>query len=160
MNGQNSLSIVTSKLTPFGQQRLFEFLDVVDTETAARFRGWLASASEEETNEAAGVLNRAGHGREFAGWWRNRDRPETTHITPQPGRARSRSPFEHLHSQARARSANNDLTVGGMWFIGGLLVTIISYSLAASTPGGGHYLIASGAMLFGLLRIFRGLKGG
>ena len=51
-------------------------------------------------------------------------------------------------------------TVGGAWQLGGLPVTIVSYSLAASSPGGGHYVIATGAMLYGLLRLLRGLRAG
>ena len=63
-----------------------------------------------------------------------------------------------MHSQSHARSANRDLTVGGAWLLGGLLVTMVSYNMAASSPGGGHYVIATGAILYGLLRLLRGLK--
>ena len=62
-----------------------------------------------------------------------------------------------MHSQAHARSANRDLTVGGAWLLVGLMVTLGSYSMAASSPGGGHYVIASGAMLYGVFRLLRGL---
>jgi hypothetical protein len=65
-----------------------------------------------------------------------------------------------MHSQAYARSANSDLTVGGAMLLIGLLVTIGSYSLAVSSPGGGHYVIATGAMFFGALRLLRGLRAG
>jgi hypothetical protein len=160
MSNPKSLSVLTERLRPSGQQRLFEFLDVVDTDTAARFRAWLSSATEIEVGAAADLLNRASHGREFAGWWRTHDKVPAARAAEPAGHLRARTPLEHLHSQAHARSANRDLTVGGAWLLGGLLVTIGSYSLAASSPGGGHYVIASGAMLYGAIRLLRGLKAG
>jgi hypothetical protein len=158
MSGTNSLSVLTTRLSPGGQQRLFEFLDVVDTDTAARFRGWLGAAPDIEVGAAADLLNRVSHGREFAGWWRSHDRVPAPQAARPSGPSRPRNPIEHVHSQAHARSANRDLTVGGAWLLGGLLVTFVSYSMAASSPGGGHYVIATGAMLYGLLRLIRGLK--
>jgi len=160
MSTKNSLSVLTERLRPGGQQRLFEFLDGVDTETAARFRGWLSTATDAELSAAADLLNRASHGREFAGWWRTHDNASASRPAQPPAHPRPRSPLEHLHSQAHARNANRDLTVGGAWLLGGLLVTIGSYSLAASSPGGCHYVIASGAMLYGAVRLLRGLKAG
>ena len=160
MSTTNSLSVLTAKLNPVGQQRLFEFLDAVDTDTAARFRGWLGTASDTEVSAAAESLSRASHGREFAAWWRRHDHVPAAHAAQSVAHTRTRTPLEHLHSQAHARSANRDLTVGGAWLLGGLLVTIASYSLAASSPGGGHYVIASGAMLYGAIRLLRGLKAG
>jgi hypothetical protein len=160
MSNTNSLGVLTERLSPVGQQRLFEFLDVIDTDSAARFRGWLTTATGTEVGAAAEMLNRASHGREIAGWWRSRDRVPAQRIEQSSANPRTRTPFEQLHSQAHARSANRDLTVGGLWLLGGLLVTIVSYSLAASSPNGGHFIIATGAMLYGALRLFRGLKAG
>jgi hypothetical protein len=158
MSNRNSLGVLTPKLNPHGQQRLFEFLDGVDTDTAARFRGWLNAAPESDVSEAADLLNRASHGSEFAGWWRPRDKLPTPGPAQSSAHQRSRTPLEHLHSQAHARSANRDLTMGGAWLLGGLLVSLVSYSLAASNPGGGRYLVASGAMLYGLFRLLRGFR--
>jgi len=160
MSNAKSLGLLTAKLSQSGQQRLFEFLDVVDTETAARFRAWLSAAPDTELGAAADLLNRSSHGRDFAGWWRTHDTaPAPRTASPSPHR-HNRTPFEHLHSQNRARLANRDVTVGGAWLVGGVLVTLGSYSLAANSPGGGTYVIASGAMLYGLLRLVRGLKAG
>lgn len=139
MSSTNSLSVLTARLSPVGQQRLFEFLDAVDTETAARFRGWLGTAPESDVGAAANLLNRASHGREFAGWWRSHDKGPApqAQASRTPMQRRMRTPMEQLHSQAHARSANRDLTVGGAWLLGGLLVTVVSYMMAASSPGGG-----------------------
>lgn len=147
MSNPKSLSVLTERLQPKGQQRLFEFLEVVDTDTAARFRTWLSSASDGEMGVVADLLNRASHGREFAGWWRTRDKLPAAQSAASPS-----------HPQVRARSANRDLTMGGAWLVGGLLVTIVTYSMVANNPNGGHYFIATGAILYGAFRVFRGLK--
>jgi hypothetical protein len=50
------------------------------------------------------------------------------------------------------------VTIGSAWILGGLIITVVTYAVAASSPGGGHYFIAWGAMLYGALRLFRGMK--
>ena len=49
-----------------------------------------------------------------------------------------------------------DLTVGGLWLGLGLVATVGTYALAAS-EGGGRYFVAYGAIVFGFLRLLRGL---
>ncbi|EEF60039.1 hypothetical protein Cflav_PD3098 [Pedosphaera parvula Ellin514] len=56
--------------------------------------------------------------------------------------------------EATRAVANRYMLVGGLWCIGGILVTAISYSSAA---GGGSYVVAWGAIIFGGIRFFRGL---
>jgi len=169
MSTSNSLGVLTARLNPVSQQRLFEFLDVIDTDSAARFRSWLGAASDAEVGAAAESLSRASHGREFADWWRSHDElPAAAQVArPVVQRRRRRhrhrhTRFGHRHSQTQThgRSGNRDLTVGGAWLLGGLLVTVVSYGLAASSPGGGRYVIASGAVLYGAIRLIRGLKAG
>lgn len=159
MNSANSLNDLRARLNPGGQQRLFEFLDAVDTDTAARFRNWLGTAPEAEVTAAVDSLNRASHGREFAGWWRSRDAGPASQPAQSHGRRRrrSRSSLQHGHSQAYARGGSRDLAIGGAWLVGGILVTAVSYSMAANSPGGGHYFITTGAIIYGGFRIFRGL---
>ncbi len=43
MSNSNSLTVLTPMLNGIGERRLFEFLDFVDTTTAARFRAWLTT---------------------------------------------------------------------------------------------------------------------
>jgi len=68
-------------------------------------------------------------------------------------------------SQQSAAADNQARTVaekrmlrGALWCIGGILVTGITY-LAASGPGGGTYVVAWGAIVFGAIQFFRGLTG-
>jgi hypothetical protein len=42
---------------------------------------------------------------------------------------------------------------------GGTVVTIATYSAAASSPTGGRYIVAWGAIVFGIIDFFRGLFG-
>lgn len=46
---------------------------------------------------------------------------------------------------------------GALWFLGGLGVTIASYSAAAASPTGGRYMVAYGAVIYGAAQIIRGL---
>lgn len=55
----------------------------------------------------------------------------------------------------RHRTAERDMMIGGLWCIGGLFVTAITY--AAATARGGIYVVAWGAIFFGGLRFLHGL---
>ena len=58
---------------------------------------------------------------------------------------------------ARRATAERNMIVGGLWCVGGILVTAVTYNMAASSPGGGHYFVAWGAILFGGIQFFKGL---
>lgn len=45
---------------------------------------------------------------------------------------------------------------GLIWFVGGVVVTLVSYLAAVSSPYGGHYYITYGAIIFGIAQFFRG----
>ena len=160
MSNAKSLGILMPMLNPIGEKRLFEFLEIIDTSTAARFRVWLSSAAEPDVKAAAKMLNTSSHGQQFVGWWQTRD-PNRATSDHRGVEQRSPTPLEVMHSQARARMAKDDLTVGGLWFVGGLVVTMISYAIAASNPhGSGGYIVATGAIIWGAIRVFRGLMAG
>ncbi|GAA4364707.1 hypothetical protein GCM10023185_34440 [Hymenobacter saemangeumensis] len=57
----------------------------------------------------------------------------------------------HAIRQAEARK---DMLHGGLWLGGGLLVTIITYSLASD---GGSYVMTWGAIIFGGYQFLKGL---
>lgn len=48
---------------------------------------------------------------------------------------------------------------GFIWALGGTIVTVATYQRAASSSAGGTYIIAWGAILFGIIDFFRGLSG-
>ena len=52
--------------------------------------------------------------------------------------------------------ARRDMLVGGLWCLGGIAVTVLTYSAAS---GGGTYFVAWGAIVFGAIQFFRGLFG-
>jgi hypothetical protein len=56
-----------------------------------------------------------------------------------------------------ARAAERRMLSGALWCVGGILVTLITYFSAASSPSGGTYFVAWGAIVFGGLRFFQGL---
>jgi hypothetical protein len=66
------------------------------------------------------------------------------------------SPFKDpgLNSPGRA-AANRNMLVGGLWCVGGIVVSVATYSAASS--GGGSYVVAWGAIIFGGIQFFRGL---
>jgi len=51
--------------------------------------------------------------------------------------------------------AKRNMVVGGLWCVGGIVVTAVTYSQASS--GGGRYVMAWGAILFGGIQFVRGL---
>jgi hypothetical protein len=52
--------------------------------------------------------------------------------------------------------ASRDLWEGGIWLGGGLLVTLVSFG--ATSGGGGRYAIMLGPIVYGIVRIARGLS--
>ncbi len=62
--------------------------------------------------------------------------------------------------QAKAKASKNaghkNMLYGALWCIGGIVVTALSYQAAANT-GGGKYVLAWGAILFGGIQFFRGM---
>lgn len=51
--------------------------------------------------------------------------------------------------------AGRDMLIGGLWIVGGLVITIGSYM--AVSDGGGRYLITYGPIIYGVIRFFKGV---
>ena len=49
----------------------------------------------------------------------------------------------------------HNMVVGGLWCVGGILVTALTYNAVKDT--GGTYIIAWGAILFGGIQFLRGI---
>ena len=58
---------------------------------------------------------------------------------------------EAFHSAGK-----KNMIFGALWAVGGTVVTIGSYS--AVSEGGGRYVVAWGAVIFGVIQFFRGLS--
>lgn len=56
--------------------------------------------------------------------------------------------------KATKATGKKNMVVGSLWFIGGSLVTILTFSVAS---GGGSYIVAWGAILFGAFQFLQGL---
>lgn len=133
MSTANTLSALTAKLNPHGQQRLFEFLDIVDTDTAARFRDCLGSASDTEVSAVADLLNCAKHGREVAGWWQRRSRTATD-VHAQSMRSQGSSSSAVRPDRAAPTKSNRN--AGVPIIVAGYVLMVIGNLAAASGDGG------------------------
>jgi hypothetical protein len=60
-----------------------------------------------------------------------------------------------MHS-SRSESASGDMLVGGSICLVGILITTASYD---SATGGGTYVVAWGAILFGAIKFLKGVAG-
>ncbi len=58
------------------------------------------------------------------------------------------------YEQDANAQARKHMIVGGLWCAGGIAVTAATYSAA---EGGGTYVVAWGAIVFGAIEFFRGL---
>lgn len=56
--------------------------------------------------------------------------------------------------RAIREEGQKNMLYGGLWFMGGVAVTAFSY--LAAGPGGGRYVLAWGAILFGAIQFIRG----
>jgi hypothetical protein len=54
-------------------------------------------------------------------------------------------------------AAKRSMVFGGIMFAVGLMITVGSYTAADGGNGGGRYVVAWGAMIFGAIRFFYGL---
>jgi hypothetical protein len=64
--------------------------------------------------------------------------------------------LKQMRSKASAAAGQQNMIYGALWCVGGLIVTAVTYNAAAAT-GGGKYVVAWGAIVFGAIQFFRGL---
>jgi hypothetical protein len=64
--------------------------------------------------------------------------------------------YQQIEREASKLAGMRNMFFGALWCIGGLAVTGFTYA-AASAAGGGRYVVAGGAILFGGLQFIRGL---
>ncbi len=66
---------------------------------------------------------------------------------------------EELVGEAKRKQARKKMITGALWCGGGCLVTIFTYA-AASRSGGGGYVVAWGAIIFGAWQMIQAAMGG
>lgn len=64
------------------------------------------------------------------------------------------SNLQNQYKQEKREAGNKNMLYGALWCVGGLLVTILTYSAASN---GGTYVVAWGAVIFGAIQFFKGL---
>lgn len=64
------------------------------------------------------------------------------------------SNLTRMRSEAIYEAGKKNMLYGALWCIGGIVVTAATYSAA---PGGGTYVVAWGAIVFGAIQFFHGL---
>ena len=62
--------------------------------------------------------------------------------------------LDQMRSEAASSAGKKNMLFGALWCIGGIVVTAATYSAAS---GGGSYVVAWGAIVFGAIQFFRGL---
>ena len=62
--------------------------------------------------------------------------------------------IEQQIKDAEKARANKDMLYGALWCIGGIIVTVVTYSIA---EGGGIYFVAWGAVLWGAIQFIQGI---
>ncbi len=55
---------------------------------------------------------------------------------------------------AKKRKAKKDMLYGALWCVGGIIITVGTYSAASN---GGSYVITWGAIIFGGIQLFKGI---
>lgn len=53
-----------------------------------------------------------------------------------------------------ASTGKRDMLIGGLWIVGGLIITIGTYTMASN---GGTYFITYGPIIYGVIRFFKGV---
>ncbi len=64
---------------------------------------------------------------------------------------------QRQYGQANRDAAMRNMAIGGVICVIGLVVSIGSYQAAASSPSGGSYVVAWGAVIFGGFQFLKGL---
>lgn len=62
--------------------------------------------------------------------------------------------LQNQYRQEKQEAGNKNMLYGALWCIGGLLVTFLTYWAAS---GGGTYVVAWGAVIFGAIQFFKGV---
>ena len=59
-----------------------------------------------------------------------------------------------MRNEQQQKAAKKNMGLGALWAVGGTVVTAATYGAAS---GGGHYVVAWGAIAFGAIQFFQGL---
>lgn len=83
----------------------------------------------------------------------NQDWVKVRDLSGNEGYISGRTPLRALAEKSKALGRKNIIS-GALWCIGGIVVTVITYNAAS---GGGSYVVAWGAILFGFVQLIQGI---
>jgi hypothetical protein len=63
--------------------------------------------------------------------------------------------LERSHAEASRQAGQRNMLIGALWCFGGIALTTMTYQAAAGA-GGGRFVVAWGAILFGGIQFLRG----
>ena len=62
--------------------------------------------------------------------------------------------LQNQYNKEKKEAGNKNILYGALWCVGGILVTVLTYSAASN---GGTYVVAWGAVIFGAIQFFKGV---
>ena len=62
--------------------------------------------------------------------------------------------LQNQYNKEKKEAGNKNMLYGALWCVGGILVTVLTYSAASN---GGTYVVAWGAVIFGAIQFFKGV---
>ena len=83
----------------------------------------------------------------------NGDWVKVRDLSGNEGYISGRTPLRAIAEKTKALARKNMIS-GALWCIGGIVVTVITYN---SASGGGTYVVAWGAILFGFIQLIQGI---
>ena len=66
---------------------------------------------------------------------------------------------QSIYESERQAARSRNITIGLIMLVIGIIITAVTYDSASSSPNGGTYIVAWGPMVFGAIRLFKGLAG-
>ena len=66
---------------------------------------------------------------------------------------------QSIYESERQSARSKNITVGLIMLVIGIIITAVTYDSASSSPSGGTYIVAWGPLVFGAIRLFKGLAG-
>lgn len=81
----------------------------------------------------------------------------TTSTSPIPPASHRRRRTQQQSFNPEREHGLRNIIIGGAIMLVGILVTVVTYALASESATGGYFIVAWGAIVFGGIRLVRGI---